>query len=990
MTDNARNAALNATVGTVIGDFKFTYENNTNVTKEAIVNIISENGNYEGSISKKFIILKATLDVITPYDLSSTVDSLLSSIDMSKYNVGGIWSFVEEPTTIVATSVGDGSVIKEVKFTPTDSDNYETLTRETVIIIRLNNSSVKFDDEILTDDGILTKVYDTYTFNIDKAYINKLDENGNKYESEFDSDPIQFRWYDEAGNEILAPKDVGEYKVQVTVPANRKYKSATSKMTSVTITKANISVASIEFIDFDAEPNKYQYTTKQICPEFVLSYNDDTDLKDSINKTYKNNIELTSVDNVPTITVTATATGNYEGTTSFTFDIVKRDIATVDLADIVDQYFNGQPVEVQLTLTNYGTVLVLNKDFEVIYTDNDKVGTATITITGIGKYTGERIEGFEIIKKLIDSSNLPELSNLTAYVGTKLKDIELPSNEFGSWVFVLVANKEENALDPTVGAANANGTNFDVEFRDLNNEYSPTQDHISIVVIKYTGTITNISDISKVYNTKSVNDPTYTYNGDSLERNVKYYQNGVELDVAPKAAGNYEVVITTSETEMYTAAEGRKSFTISRARIGKTGDATADAIIEEIAIQPYQNGAQVKPTVVINHNIGENETIQLSGTTDFDVIYSANNEQGPAAGTVYVFGLGNYYTTNSYETVTFDIGEGTTPPGIEDPEGNEIIVDIAFDNYDYQFVPTYVYTGEEITPTITVKNITDTDSITDIDPKYYDVEFTNNINKGTATVTITFKDGYDGSYSETFKIDPYALTKENVHAEYDQNDEVVVVVKAFGNKVPNTEYTFVIDGENVIVTGKNNYSDTVTVEIEGKEPNVITIKNNIYKFYTINKRGKLKEQTSHTYSESTTVYLRNVADETTIDVFLQQFVNTRRLYVRDMNGSLIDSLDYQDICIGTGCTLELYDINDKLIDKVTVVVVNDFNGDGRISRPDKSTLDGLVSGTVTNELMVMAGDYRVDGGCDAEEYEILLQSFDRGSTFDPNEKYRIQ
>ena len=72
---------------------------------------------------------------------------------------------------------------------------------------------------------------------------------------------------------------------------------------------------------------------------------------------------------------------------------------------------------------------------------------------------------------------------------------------------------------------------------------------------------------------------------------------------------------------------------------------------------------------------------------------------------------------------------------------------------------TYTYTGSEIKPGITVKWIKD-EQETPIDADEYTVSYTNNINVGEATVTLTDKEGgnYIVSGSKTFTIDKAALT----------------------------------------------------------------------------------------------------------------------------------------------------------------------------------------------------------------------------------------
>ena len=129
---------------------------------------------------------------------------------------------------------------------------------------------------------------------------------------------------------------------------------------------------------------------------------------------------------------------------------------------------------------------------------------------------------------------------------------------------------------------------------------------------------------------------------------------------------------------------------------------------------------EIKPTVVTDGNVTLDE--------DYTVEYTDNFY--PGTGTVTITGIGNYKGTVSY---TFDI--------------NDNRLDIS--TYITGISPTTaVYTGEEIKPTLTVNSslVEDTD---------YTVEYSDNIEVGTATVTATATTDTrycKGSVSYTFTI----------------------------------------------------------------------------------------------------------------------------------------------------------------------------------------------------------------------------------------------
>ena len=80
-----------------------------------------------------------------------------------------------------------------------------------------------------------------------------------------------------------------------------------------------------------------------------------------------------------------------------TINIESADISNMEITLAKDSYvYTGVEIEPQVTVTNNGETLEEGTDYTVDYTDNIDVGTATVTITGIGNYTGTVTKNFEI------------------------------------------------------------------------------------------------------------------------------------------------------------------------------------------------------------------------------------------------------------------------------------------------------------------------------------------------------------------------------------------------------------------------------------------------------------------------------------------------------------------------------------------------------------------------------------------------------------------
>lgn len=124
-----------------------------------------------------------------------------------------------------------------------------------------------------------------------------------------------------------------------------------------------------------------------------------TTLKKDYLVTYKNNKEIGKA------TVTITGTGNYTGTNTKTFSILK----PLDKIEVPNST-TGQPNPV---LKDGTYTLVKGTDYTVSYKDNDKIGYATCIIKGMGKYS-------EYYKE-VQFKVLPKKSAVKKYTAGKKK-----------------------------------------------------------------------------------------------------------------------------------------------------------------------------------------------------------------------------------------------------------------------------------------------------------------------------------------------------------------------------------------------------------------------------------------------------------------------------------------------------------------------------------------------------------------------------------------
>ncbi len=113
---------------------------------------------------------------------------------------------------------------------------------------------------------------------------------------------------------------------------------------------------------------------------------------------------------VVTVTVTAKEGGNYAGSKSTTYRVTNKDISKTKITIEKQVYVDGGSVEFTEEMIQNGAIVITekgtNKNLEygvdyiiTHYSGNNKKGTATVTIQGIGEYGGTKDVKFSIVSK---------------------------------------------------------------------------------------------------------------------------------------------------------------------------------------------------------------------------------------------------------------------------------------------------------------------------------------------------------------------------------------------------------------------------------------------------------------------------------------------------------------------------------------------------------------------------------------------------------------
>ena len=104
-------------------------------------------------------------------------------------------------------------------------------------------------------------------------------------------------------------------------------------------------------------------------------------------------------------TLTATYISDaYYGTASVTIKVDRKNVTEAMIGAIDSKEYNGGAIQPTPEVKDGETTLAPGGDFKFSYSDNTKAGTATVTITGIGNYTGIAEKKFTIEPKNIGSA----------------------------------------------------------------------------------------------------------------------------------------------------------------------------------------------------------------------------------------------------------------------------------------------------------------------------------------------------------------------------------------------------------------------------------------------------------------------------------------------------------------------------------------------------------------------------------------------------------
>ncbi len=308
-----------------------------------------------------------------------------------------------------------------------------------------------------------------------------------------------------------------------------------------------------------------------------------------------------------------------------------------------DMTYTGEALTPIPVVSFDGKELKNGTDYSVSYNNNTNAGTATITVTGIGRYIGTISKTFKIIKQdqTITASDITKSTSDAAFsLDAKTNGDGQLSYSSANTAVVTVDNTGKVTINgpgkTTITITASATTNYNQSSKTINvTVTAPAKKSIA------SATVSGISD--KTYTGKEITlSPTVTLEGKALQNGTDYtlsYENNVNPGTA---------TVTITGTGSYTDSI-KKTFTITKEEQAITENSTAKKSIAKASVTGLKSKTYTGKALTQNLKVklGNNN---LKVGTDYTVSYKNNKNAGTA--TITITGKGNY---TGKKTVKFKI-----------------------------------------------------------------------------------------------------------------------------------------------------------------------------------------------------------------------------------------------------------------------------------------------------------------------------------------------
>lgn len=560
-------------------------------------------------------------------------------------------------------------------------------------------------------------------------------------------------------NNLRRDKDyeviVSDYKKTGKVDVTIKGIGAFEGMTAKTSVNVEYHKHGEEGYDIRNLYSGYNWTGKEVKPDVLIRCADcNKELKEGTDYKleYKNNV------NVGTATVKVVGMGAYEGVDQTANFEIEEDCGWNGIKYYNDTYQNGDHIGslewsewgynkktpyIPIACNHCGKELENGKDYTITFSNTDHPGEGTAKVVGLNKYAGYELSFTYTLKaKDLKAESYYNGDDLGTYkwTGKEVKPdigkiyvqdiygfvVDTEAVEGKDYQLEYSNNIEEGtATVKVVGIGDAKGTvltyTYHIEKQHGWNGFSVTghKDGDNLGSYEWTG-----NDVEPELNLTCNHCGNELYQGSDYE--LEYTGDRTEPGkVTVKVIGtrDYE-----GWTQSFTYTIKNKTFSFEDHKDG-----------EDLGSVEY-TGSEVRYPI---SNVTDKTGKVLSEGTDYKLVYSDNTKPGVA--NVQIVGLNDYDGCTLSFTYTIVDHDG------ESGFHNNLYTDGAD-------MGSYAYTGEEVKPSIGLmySNYNQTFLIEGVD---YKVEYSNNINPGTATAKVIGIGRYAGhemSFTYTIKNKSFA------------------------------------------------------------------------------------------------------------------------------------------------------------------------------------------------------------------------------------------
>ena len=467
--------------------------------------------------------------------------------------------------------------------------------------------------------------------------------------------------------------------------------------------------------------------------------------------------------------------GNYSGSCSLTFSITARPVSTLKIT-VPSVTYNGKAQKPAVTVKYNNYKFKNGADYTLSYKNNTKIGTATVTVKGKGKLSGTKSVTFKINAKPIKNAVITYNNSLT-YNGSTLSPAV--TVKYGN--ATLKKNTDYTVAysnNVNAGTGTITITGKGIYGGSVKKTFTIKKLGISATAVSGTG--------NKVYTGSAIKPvPAVKVGGRTLK-------NGTDFTVSYK--NNTEPGTATLKV----TGKGNYSGSVS-----KTFKITARAIndVEVTVPDTVFTGEQVRPDVVVSYG-----SYQFINNSDYTLSFKDNVNIGTASVVV----TGKNHLSGS-RTVTFPIEKA-------DISSTEIAVKDA------------TFTGSAVKSDIDVR----LGNVTLKEGTHYTLSYKNNVNAGTAQVTISGKGSLEGAVTKSFTIAKADISKASISASgtYAPDGVKIGINAKFGNyTLKSSDYSFAAPtaaGEQTLtISGNGNFSGKATVKCNVAKADIANAKSSL-------------------------------------------------------------------------------------------------------------------------------------------------------------------